>query len=111
MLGPMVMAAVALTPKAAEELAALGVTDSKRFGAGEKAHHKRQALVSEITSRALHVEVAVVSSSGTGLGLALARDLAEQNYGRLELLEAAPAVFALFLSDAESSSLAKTNLR
>ena len=60
MLGPMVMAVVALTPKAAEELAALGVTDSKRFGAGEKAHHKRQALVSEIASRALHVEVAVV---------------------------------------------------
>ena len=60
---------------------------------------------------ARHIFEREVSSSGTGLGLALARDLAEQNYGRLELLEAAPAVFALFLSDAESSSLAKTNLR
>lgn len=52
-----------------------------------------------------------VSSSGTGLGLALARDLAESNYGRLELLRADKALFGLFLSEASSSSLAKTNLR
>lgn len=41
-----------------------------------------------------------VSSSGSGLGLALARDLAAANGGRLELLSAQPAVFALFLSEA-----------
>ncbi len=54
-----------------------------------------------------------VSSNGSGLGLALARDLAEQNYGRLELVRAEPAVFALFLSEAEpgSSSPEKTNAR
>ena len=41
-----------------------------------------------------------VSSSGSGLGLSLARDLAAANGGRLELLSARPAVFALFLSEA-----------
>lgn len=42
-----------------------------------------------------------VSSSGSGLGLSLARDLAAAAEGRLELLSAQPAVFALFLSEAE----------
>ncbi|MDN5790331.1 MAG: HAMP domain-containing histidine kinase [Micrococcales bacterium] len=37
----------------------------------------------------------------TGLGLALARDLAEANGGRLDLVQAQPARFALFLSEAE----------
>ncbi len=37
----------------------------------------------------------------TGLGLALARDLAESNGGRLDLISAQPARFALFLSEAE----------
>ena len=42
-----------------------------------------------------------VSSSGSGLGLTLARDLAAANDGRLELLSAQPPLFALFLSEAE----------
>jgi len=39
--------------------------------------------------------------NSTGLGLALARDLAESNGGRLDLISAQPARFALFLSGAE----------
>jgi signal transduction histidine kinase len=52
-----------------------------------------------------------VSSSGSGLGLALARDLAEQSYGRLELVRAEPAVFALFLSESGDNSRANTSVR
>ncbi len=40
----------------------------------------------------------VSGRSSTGLGLALARDLAEADGGRLELVREVPAVFALFLS-------------
>jgi signal transduction histidine kinase len=37
---------------------------------------------------------------GTGLGLAVARELAETDGGRLELVQQRPPVFALFLSSA-----------
>lgn len=45
-------------------------------------------------------ERSVSSSSSTGLGLGLARDLAEASGGRLELVSPRPVVFALFLSEA-----------
>ena len=48
-----------------------------------------------------HIFERSVSTKSTGLGLALARDLAEKNGGRLGLVNAQPAVFALFLSEAE----------
>lgn len=41
---------------------------------------------------------AVTSGSGTGLGLAVARETAESFGGRLELAEATPAVFVLYVS-------------
>ncbi|MEI2732888.1 MAG: HAMP domain-containing sensor histidine kinase [Dermatophilaceae bacterium] len=50
-----------------------------------------------------HIFERAVSSgrgSSTGLGLALARDLAESCGGRLDLIERTPATFALFLSEA-----------
>ena len=49
-----------------------------------------------------HIFERSVSSSGSGLGLALARDLAAAADGRLELISAQPAVFALFLSEAQA---------
>lgn len=48
-----------------------------------------------------HIFERSVSSSGSGLGLSLARDLAEAVGGRLELARATPPVFALFLSTSD----------
>ncbi|WP_338748326.1 sensor histidine kinase [Janibacter alittae] len=50
------------------------------------------------TAIAPHIFERSVTSSGSGLGLGLARQLAERNGGRLELVQARPAVFAIFLS-------------
>ena len=44
-------------------------------------------------------ERAVSGATGTGLGLSLARDLAEADGGRLDLLRLSPPVFALFLRE------------
>jgi signal transduction histidine kinase len=48
-------------------------------------------------------ERSVSAAHSTGLGLALARDLAEANGGRLELIQTQPAIFALFLSESDPS--------
>ena len=56
------------------------------------------------SSLAPHIFERSVSSgrgTSTGLGLALARDLAESNGGRLDLISAQPARFALFLSEGD----------
>lgn len=47
-------------------------------------------------------ERSVSGRRSTGLGLAVARELAEAEGGRLELLQQKPPVFALFLSGAET---------
>ena len=59
-LGPMVMAAVALAPRKAAALTRAGVMDSKRFGAGPAAHLARLALVPRIREAAAHVAMTVV---------------------------------------------------
>jgi ribonuclease HII len=60
-LGPMVLACVALDAKATAALTALGVADSKSFGAGERAHAARVALCEPIHRHAAHIGVAVVA--------------------------------------------------
>jgi signal transduction histidine kinase len=47
-------------------------------------------------------ERSVSGRSSTGLGLALAREIAAADGGRLELVQQKPPVFALFLSAASS---------
>lgn len=59
-LGPMVLACVAIDPRAESALRALGVADSKQFGAGAKAHARRAALVEQIYIHAAHVELAII---------------------------------------------------
>lgn len=59
-LGPLVMAGVALRPRAAAALSRAGVVDSKRFGAGEEAHAARSALARRVRELAESVVVRVV---------------------------------------------------
>jgi ribonuclease HII len=58
-LGPMVMACVALRPRKAAALTRAGVTDSKAF-AGDKAHEERQRFIPRILEAADHVALVVV---------------------------------------------------
>ena len=58
-LGPMVMACVALRPRKAASLTRAGVTDSKAF-AGPSAHEERQRLIPKILDCADHVAVMVI---------------------------------------------------
>ena len=55
-LGPMVMACVALRPRKAAALTRSGVTDSKAFS-GPGAHEERQRLIPKILECADHVAV------------------------------------------------------
>jgi ribonuclease HII len=59
-LGPLVMAAVALRPRASARLTRLGVCDSKAFGAGAKAHEQRSALIAPILEAAEAWQLCVV---------------------------------------------------
>lgn len=104
-------AQVLATPGALAQVLATLIENSLRHGDGTTTVRSRPGA-----SRAVVVEVAdegqgvpddlaprifereVTSGKGTGLGLALARDLAAADGARLELAQRRPAVFALFLT-------------
>ncbi|MFH8370880.1 ATP-binding protein [Streptomyces sp. NPDC018031] len=98
------------TPGAVAQVLATLIENSLMHGDGTVAIRTRvtgnQAVV-EVTDEGPGVapdlgarvfERSVSGRNSTGLGLAVARDLAEADGGRLELLQLHPPVFALFLS-------------
>lgn len=102
---------VAGTPVALSQILSTLLENSLAHGAGTvevSARHSGPSVVVEVGDAGPGIAAQIaprifersVSSTGGGLGLTLARDLAESIGGRLELTSAQPAVFALFLSDA-----------
>jgi signal transduction histidine kinase len=100
------------TPVALSQVLSTLLENSLAHGRGTVDLHARRSgpsVVVEVSDEgdgvpstiAPHIFERSVSSGGTGLGLALARDLAESNGGRLELVQASPAIFALFLSESD----------
>ncbi|MFF5447005.1 ATP-binding protein [Streptomyces sp. NPDC012888] len=98
------------TPGAVAQVLAALIENSLMHGGGTVALRTRvtgnQAVI-EVTDEGPGVpadlgnrifERAISGRNSTGIGLAVARDLAEADGGRLELLQAHPPVFALFLS-------------
>lgn len=62
-IGPLVMAAVVLDRRGAAALTRAGLTDSKAFGAGAKAHAIRQSLAAIVRERAIWSTVRVVDAA------------------------------------------------
>ncbi|MFE9121581.1 ATP-binding protein [Streptomyces sp. NPDC007172] len=98
------------TPGAVAQVLAALIENSLMHGGGTVAVRTRvtgnQAVV-EVTDEGPGVrpdlgarifERTISGRNSTGIGLAVARDLAEADGGRLEMLQQQPAVFALFLS-------------
>ncbi|MDJ1644481.1 ATP-binding protein [Streptomyces pakalii] len=98
------------TPGAVAQVMAALIENSLMHGGGTVALRTRvtgNQVVVEVTDEGPGVpaelgarifERAISGRNSTGIGLAVARDLAEADGGRLELLQQHPAVFALFLS-------------
>ncbi|WP_128375840.1 ATP-binding protein [Streptomyces cavernae] len=98
------------TPGAVAQVLAALIENSLMHGGGTVALRTRvtgnQAVI-EVTDEGTGVpaelgarifERAISGRNSTGIGLAVARDLAEADGGRLEMLQAKPPVFGLFLS-------------
>ncbi|MEW2046391.1 ATP-binding protein [Streptomyces sp. NBC_00377] len=98
------------TPGAVAQVLAALIENSLMHGGGTVALRTRvtgnQSVV-EVTDEGPGVpadlgarifERAISGRNSTGIGLAVARDLAEADGGRLEMLQAQPPVFGLFLS-------------
>jgi signal transduction histidine kinase len=98
------------TPGAVAQVLAALIENSLMHGGGTVALRTRvtgnQAVV-EVTDEGAGVpadlgarifERTISGRNSTGIGLAVARDLAEADGGRLELLQSQPPVFGLFLS-------------
>ncbi|MGW3652360.1 ATP-binding protein [Streptomyces sp. NPDC000878] len=98
------------TPGAVAQVLAALIENSLMHGGGTVALRTRvignQAVI-EVTDEGPGVpadlgarifERAISGRNSTGIGLAVARDLAEADAGRLELLQQQPPVFGLFLS-------------
>ncbi|MFF2791317.1 ATP-binding protein [Streptomyces sp. NPDC058049] len=98
------------TPGAVSQVLATLVENALMHGGGTVALRTRvigNQAVLEVTDEGPGVppdlgnrifERTISGRNSTGIGLAVARDLAEADGGRLELLQAQPPVFALFLS-------------
>jgi len=98
------------TPGAVAQVLATLIENSLMHGAGTVTLHTRvtgNQTVVEVSDDGPGVptdlgprvfERTVSGRNSTGLGLAVARDLAEADGGRLELLQQRPPVFALFLA-------------
>lgn len=106
---------VVATHSAVSQIVSTLLENSLRHGRGTvdvQARRSGPSVVLEMSDQGPGVPLALaphifereVSSGGSGLGLALARDLAAANGGRLELVSAQPAVFALFLSEADDDT-------
>ena len=104
---------VQATPVALSQVLSTLLENSLAHGRGTVDVHARRSgpsVVVEVSDQGEGVPAAIaphifersVTTTGTGLGLALARDLAEANGGRLELIQTQPAIFALFLSEDQS---------
>lgn len=98
------------TPGAVAQVLAALIENSLMHGGGTVALRTRvtgnQAVI-EVTDEGLGVpahlgsrifERTISGRNSTGIGLAVARDLAEADGGRLEMLQLKPPVFGLFLS-------------